>query len=114
MISYIDIDKIISVKTVSGAQQDKNNCTFHVATDGRTYELQAHDEATMNKYVIDHTLYVTVSKLRSIDMQRALLYRSRIFIPIMSFAVCICTCRWISSLQYLKEWRAKQKREANK
>ena len=54
------------MKTVSGAQQDKNNCTFHVATDGRTYELQAHDEATMNKYVIDHTLYVTVSKLRSI------------------------------------------------
>lgn len=88
IISYIDIDKIVSVKAVSGAQQDKNNCTFHIATDGRTYELQAHDDATMNKYVIytlwnSHSLYVS------------------------------CAYRWINSLQYMKEWRAKQKREAN-
>ena len=49
--SYIEIDKIVSVKALPGAQQDKTNCTFHVATEGRTYELLAHDEATMNKYV---------------------------------------------------------------
>ena len=47
--SFIDIDKITSVITPPGAQQDKNNCTFHLVTDGRTYELQAHDEATMKK-----------------------------------------------------------------
>ena len=52
--SYIEIDKIVSVKALPGAQQDKTNCTFHVTTEGRTYELLAHDEATMNKYVILH------------------------------------------------------------
>ncbi|XP_065920347.1 uncharacterized protein [Dysidea avara] len=65
---FIDIDGITSVITPPAAQQDKNNCTFHLVTDGRTYELLAHDEANMKK--------------------------------------------WLSNLQYMKEWRAKQKREA--
>lgn len=63
---YIDIDRIVLVKAISGGQKDN---VFHVVTEGRTYELLAHDEASMNK--------------------------------------------WMSSLQYMKEWRAKQKREAN-
>lgn len=57
IFSYIDIDRISIVKAVPGAQQDKNNCTFHIVTEGRTYELLAHDEATMNKYVAS---YLTV------------------------------------------------------
>lgn len=59
---YIDIDRVVSVKPVPGGQQ--NNYIFHVVTEGRTYELLVHDEATMNK--------------------------------------------WISSIQYMKEWRAKR------
>lgn len=47
---YIDLDKIISVQEVSPAQQDKNHATFLVQCDGRTYQLQAMDEATMRKY----------------------------------------------------------------
>lgn len=53
--SYIEIDKIVSVKALPGAQQDKTNCAFHVVTESRTYELLAHDEATMNKYDILYT-----------------------------------------------------------
>ena len=45
--SYIDIDKIISVKQIPEVQQ--NNFIFHVVTKGRTYELLVSDEATMNK-----------------------------------------------------------------
>lgn len=37
------------MKPVPGGQQ--NNYIFHVVTEGRTYELLVHDEATMNKYV---------------------------------------------------------------
>ena len=46
-VSYIDIDKIISVKQIPEVQQ--NNYIFHVVTEGRTYELSVSDEATMNK-----------------------------------------------------------------
>lgn len=60
---FIDIDRIVSVRPMSNDQQD--NSIFHVITEGRTYELLANDQVSMNK--------------------------------------------WISSLQYMKEWRAKQK-----
>jgi len=39
------------VNAVPAAQQDENNCSFNVVTEWRTYELLAHDEATMKKYV---------------------------------------------------------------
>lgn len=48
-LSFIDLTKLISVQEVSPAQQDKNNATFLVQCDGRTYQLLAHDEATMRK-----------------------------------------------------------------
>ena len=48
-LRYIDLDRVISVQEVSAAQQDKNHATFLVQCDGRTYQLQAHDEATMRK-----------------------------------------------------------------
>ena len=47
------------MKQVPGGQQD--NYIFHVVTEGRTYELSVHDEATMNKYVINH-ITVEISK----------------------------------------------------
>ena len=46
---FIDLDKVLSVQEVSAAQQDKNHATFLVQCDGRTYQLQGHDEATMRK-----------------------------------------------------------------
>ena len=48
---FIDLDRVISVQEVSAAQQDKNHATFLVQCDGRTYQLQAHDEATMRKWM---------------------------------------------------------------
>lgn len=50
-LRFIDLDRVISVQEVSAAQQDKNHATFLVQCDGRTYQLQAHDEATMRKWV---------------------------------------------------------------
>ena len=47
--SFIDIDRIISVRSMPSDQQ--NNSVFHVITEGRTYELLANDEASMKKYV---------------------------------------------------------------
>ena len=49
VFSHIDLDKIISVQEVSSAQQDKNHASFLVQCDGRTYQLQAMDEANMRK-----------------------------------------------------------------
>lgn len=48
-ISYIDLDLVVSVQEVSPAQQDKNHATFLVQCEGRTFQLQAHDETTMRK-----------------------------------------------------------------
>ena len=45
----VDLDKVVSVQEVSPAQQDKNHATFLVQCDGRTFQLQAIDEATMRK-----------------------------------------------------------------
>jgi len=45
--SFIDIDKITAVPA---AQQDRNKGTFHLVTQGRTYELMAIDEPTMKWY----------------------------------------------------------------
>ena len=56
-LSYIDIDKIVSVKQIPGGQED-NNYIFHVVTQGRTYELLVNDEATMNKYVNHITIEI--------------------------------------------------------
>lgn len=46
---YIDVDKVIGVHEVTASQQDKNHATFTVQCDGRTFQLQAHDEASMRK-----------------------------------------------------------------
>ncbi|XP_064391177.1 uncharacterized protein LOC135339010 isoform X2 [Halichondria panicea] len=48
---FIDLTKLISLQEVSPAQQDKNNATFLVQCDGRTYQLQALDEANMRKWM---------------------------------------------------------------
>ncbi len=48
---FIDLDKIVSVHEVSPAQQDKNHATFLVQCDGRTFQLQSQDEASMGKWV---------------------------------------------------------------
>ena len=56
--SYIDIDRIVSVKQIPDGQQN-NNYVFHVVTEGRTYELLVHDEATMNKYVNHITVEIS-------------------------------------------------------
>lgn len=46
---FIDLEKVISVQEVSAAQQDKNNATFFIQCDGRTFHLQAIDESSMRK-----------------------------------------------------------------
>jgi len=46
---YIDLDKVLSVQELSPTQQDKNQATFTVQCDGRTFQLQAHDEPSMRK-----------------------------------------------------------------
>ena len=53
--SFIDIDRIVSVRPMSNDQQD--NSVFHVITEGRTYELLANDQASMNKYVSQLRIY---------------------------------------------------------
>ena len=49
---FIDLLKVINVSEVSPAQQDKNNATFHVQCEGRTYQLQAVDETAMRKWAL--------------------------------------------------------------
>lgn len=49
LFRYIDIDKVISVQEVTASQQDKNHATFTVQCDGRTFQMQAHDETSMRK-----------------------------------------------------------------
>ena len=46
---FIDMDKVIGVQEVTASQQDKNHATFTVQCDGRTYQLQAHDEPSMRR-----------------------------------------------------------------
>ena len=41
---------------MSNDQQD--NSVFHVITEGRTYELLANDQASMNKYVSQRPIYM--------------------------------------------------------
>ena len=48
---YIDLLKIISVTEVTASQQDKNNASFNIDCEGRTFQLQAHDESEMRRYV---------------------------------------------------------------
>ncbi len=50
MNRFIDLDKVLGVQEVSDAQQDKNHTTFTVQCDGRTFQLQAHDEPSMRRY----------------------------------------------------------------
>lgn len=55
LLSFIDIDRIISVRALPGSHQN----VFHVVTQGRTYELLAHDEVSMNKYV--NYIHITIA-----------------------------------------------------
>lgn len=43
------MDKVLAVQEVTASQQDKNHATFTVQCDGRTFQLQAHDEPNMRK-----------------------------------------------------------------
>jgi hypothetical protein len=48
---FIDLDLVVSVQEISPAQQDKNHATFLVQCERRTFQLQAHDETTMRKWM---------------------------------------------------------------
>ena len=48
---FIALDLILAVEDVFQTSQDKNNASFNVITDGRTYELLAHDQEEKEKYV---------------------------------------------------------------
>ena len=48
--SFIALDLILAVEDVFPTVQDKNNASFNVITDGRTYELMAHDQEEKAKY----------------------------------------------------------------
>lgn len=48
---FIDLLKVISVSEVSPAQQDKNNASFNIQCEGRTFQLQAYDEAEMRRWI---------------------------------------------------------------
>ena len=77
---YIDLVKIISVSEVSPAQQDKNNASFNIDCEGRTFQLQAHDESEMRRYE---------------NMQCLSCY-------------CHVICRWINAIDYLKTYYKKK------
>lgn len=49
--SHIDLLKIIEVKELTAAQQDKNNASFNIVCEGRTFQLQAYDEVEMRRCV---------------------------------------------------------------
>ena len=51
IIRFIDILKILSVLELAGSQQDKNNASFNIECEGRTYQLQAYDEAEMRRLI---------------------------------------------------------------
>ena len=46
---FIALDLILAVEDVFQTVQDKNNASFNVITDGRTYELMAHDQEEKEK-----------------------------------------------------------------
>ena len=45
------MDLILAVEDVFPTLQDKNNASFNVITDGRVYELMAHDQEEKERYV---------------------------------------------------------------
>lgn len=48
---FIALDLILAVEDVFPTVQDKNNASFNVITDGRTYELMAHDQEEKAKWI---------------------------------------------------------------
>jgi len=48
---FIALDLILAVEDVFPTVQDKNNASFNVITDGRTYELMAHDQEEKEKWI---------------------------------------------------------------
>ncbi|XP_019856659.1 PREDICTED: EH domain-binding protein 1-like protein 1 isoform X3 [Amphimedon queenslandica] len=48
---FIDLAKVIEVSAADASKQDKNNGTFNINCEGRVFELLAHDEAEMNKWI---------------------------------------------------------------
>ena len=49
---FVALDLILAVEDVFPTVQDKNNASFNVITDGRTYELMAHDQEEKEKYEV--------------------------------------------------------------
>eukprot|EP00112_Aurelia_sp_Birch-Aquarium-sp1_P010880 Seg2302.2 transcript_id=Seg2302.2/GoldUCD/mRNA.D3Y31 product="EH domain-binding protein 1" protein_id=Seg2302.2/GoldUCD/D3Y31 len=48
---YIPLDLILAVEDVFPTLQDKNNASFNVITDGRVYELMAHDQEEKERWI---------------------------------------------------------------
>ena len=46
---FVALDLILVVEDVLPTNQDKNNASFNVITDGRVYELMARDEEEKEK-----------------------------------------------------------------
>ena len=49
---FIALDLILAVEDVFQTVQDKNNASFNVITDGRTFELMAHDQEEKERYLV--------------------------------------------------------------
>ena len=47
--SYIDLDKVSSVEKVEATEENQERVGFTVICEGRTFQLQADDEATMQQ-----------------------------------------------------------------
>ncbi len=49
LFRFVALDLILVVEDVLPTNQDKNNASFNVITDGRVYELMARDEEEKEK-----------------------------------------------------------------
>ena len=52
------MDKVSGVTEVPSSQQDKNHATFQVLCDGRIYQLQAHSQLEMKRFVLQSIIGV--------------------------------------------------------
>ncbi|XP_057312013.1 uncharacterized protein LOC130650073 isoform X1 [Hydractinia symbiolongicarpus] len=48
---YIELSQVLGVQDVSAHKQDKNNATFNILTEERTYVLMAHDEQEKLRWI---------------------------------------------------------------
>jgi predicted component of type VI protein secretion system len=48
---YIDLLKVVNVSAADSASQDKNNASFNIDCEGRTYQLQSYDQSDMKRWI---------------------------------------------------------------